>query len=211
MSNILTQNWLLDRRRFLRGIGATVALPLLNAMIPASARAAAALDKPRRSVFVYIPNGVNGITWQIPKSGRDFELSPSLQPLAKHREDMTIFSGLHHPNGIGQAHVCADTWLTGAKIDAQSARKYENTISCDQLMAEVTEKQTRFASLELSISSGTGRPLGTSTLAFSRDGVPLPAEDNPRNVFNRLFGEAAGGVAAQRTALNKRRSVLDAA
>ena len=59
-------------------------------------------------------------------------------PLAPHRADFTVFSGLHHPNGIGQAHVCADTWLTGAKIDAQSARKYENTISCDQVMAEVT-------------------------------------------------------------------------
>ena len=207
MSNILSQKWLLNRRHFLRGLGATVALPLLDAMIPLRAAAAAALDKPRRSVFVYIPNGVNGMTWQVTKSGRDYELSQSLQPLAKHRGDMTIFSGLHHPNGLGQAHVCADTWLTGARIDAQSARKYENTISCDQLMAEVTEKQTRFSSLELSISAGTGRPLGTSTLAFSRDGVPLPAEDNPRLVFNRLFGEEQGGLAAQRARLGKRRSV----
>jgi len=211
MSNILTQNWLLNRRHFLRGIGATVALPLLNAMVPTRVRGAAAeAGKPRRSVFVYIPNGVNGMTWQIPKSGRDFELSPSLQPLARHREDFTVFSGLHHPNGIGQAHVCADTWLTGAKIDAQSARKYENTISCDQLMSQVTEQHTRFASLELSIASGTGRPLNSSTLAFSRDGVPLPAEDNPRIVFNRLFGEEPGGIAAQRANLGKRHSVLDA-
>jgi hypothetical protein len=209
MSNILTQKWLLNRRHFLRGLGATVALPLLDAMIPLRA-STAALDKPRRSVFVYIPNGVNGMTWQVAKSGRDYDLSASLQPLAKHREDMTIFSGLHHPNGIGQAHVCADTWLTGAKIDAQSARKYENTVSVDQMMAEVTEKQTRFASLELSISSGTGRPLNSTTLAFTRDGVPLPAEDNPRNVFNRLFGEEQGGIAAQRARLEKRRSVLDA-
>jgi len=189
MSNIITQKWLLNRRHFLRGIGATVALPLLNAMIPFRANAASEADKPRRSVFVYIPNGVNGMTWQIPKAGRDFEFSQSLKPLEKYREELTVFSGLHHPNGIGQAHVCADTWLTGAKIDAQSARKYENTISVDQMMAEVTEKHTRFGSLELSIASGTGRPLNSSTLAFSRDGVPLPAEDNPRTVFNRLFGE----------------------
>jgi uncharacterized protein DUF1552 len=209
MSNIISQNWLLNRRHFLRGLGTTVALPLLDAMIPLRASAAAATDRPRRSVFVYIPNGVNGMTWQIPKSGRDFELSPSLQPLAKHRGDFTVFSGLHHPNGIGQAHVCADTWLTGAKIDAQSARKYENTISCDQVMAEVTGLQTRFSSLELSISAGAGRPLNSTTLAFSRDGVPLPAEENPRLVFNRLFGEDVGGIAAQRTRLAKRRSVLD--
>src|SRR6266853_6784645 len=117
---------------------------------------------------------------------------------------------LLHPNGLGQAHVCADTWLTGAKIDAQSARKYENTVSVDQLMAEVTQQHTRFPSLELSISAGTGRPLNSTTLAFSRDGVPLPAEENPRIVFNRLFGEEAGGIAAQRARLGKRHSVLDA-
>jgi len=211
MSNFLTQNWLLNRRHFLRGVGTAMALPLLDCMMPLGARASAvAAEKPRRSVFVYIPNGVNGMTWQVTKPGRGYELSPSLKPLEAHRNDFTVFSGLHHPNGIGQAHVCADTWLTGAKIDAQSARKYENTISCDQVMAEVTGQQTRFPSLELSISAGTGRPLNSSTLAFSRDGVPLPAEDNPRHVFDRLFGAEPGGIAAQRARLVKRRSVLDA-
>ena len=208
MSNILSQRWLLSRRHFLRGLGATMALPLLDAMIPL--RAADAVAKPRRSVFVYIPNGVNGMTWQVTKPGRGYEMSAALKPLEAHREEFTVFSGLHHPNGLGQAHVCADTWLTGAKIDAQSARKYENTISVDQLMAEVTSQHTRFGSLELSISSGTGQPNNSSTLAFSRDGVPLPAEDNPRNVFDRLFGEEPGGIPAQRAGLNKRRSVLDA-
>jgi hypothetical protein len=212
MSNILSQRWLLNRRHFLRGIGAALALPLLDAMVPAtaSAAAAAATDKPRRSVFVYIPNGVNGMNWQVKQPGKNYELSPSLKPLSAHRDDFTVFSGLHHPNGIGQAHVCADTWLTGAKIDAQSARKYENTISVDQVMADVTSQHTRFGSLELSISSGTGRPLNSTTLAFSRDGVPLPAEDNPRHIFDRLFGTEPGGIAAQRARLAKRRSVLDA-
>ncbi len=208
MSNILSQRWLLSRRHFLRGLGATMALPLLDAMVPL--RAADAGAKPRRSVFVYIPNGVNGMTWQVTKPGRGYEMSAALKPLEAHREEFTVFSGLHHPNGLGQAHVCADTWLTGARIDAQSARKYENTISVDQLMAEVTSQHTRFGSLELSISSGTGQPNNSSTLAFSRDGVPLPAEDNPRNVFDRLFGEEPGGIPAQRAGLNKRRSVLDA-
>ncbi|HEY5315965.1 MAG TPA: DUF1552 domain-containing protein, partial [Pirellulales bacterium] len=179
-------------------------------MVPLRASAKEARQRPRRSVFVYIPNGVNGMTWQVTKAGRDFELSPSLKPLEQHRQDLTVFSGLHHPNGLGQAHVCADTWLTGAKIDAQSARKYENTVSCDQLMSEVTAQYTRFPSLELSIAAGTGRPLNSSTLAFSRDGVPLPAEDNPRHVFARMFGEEPGGLAAQRARLGKRRSVLDA-
>lgn len=210
MSNILSQRWLLNRRHFLRGLGTTMALPLLDAMMPLRMRAAAVVTKPRRSVFVYIPNGVNGMAWQVKQPGRGYELSPSLQPLEKHRDDFTVFSGLHHPNGLGQAHVCADTWLTGAKIDAQGGRKYENSISADQMMAESVGQQTRFSSLELSISSGTGQPFNSSTLAFSRDGVPLPAEDNPKNIFNRLFGEEKGGIAEQRARLTKRRSVLDA-
>lgn len=209
MSNILTQRWLIPRRRFLRGLGAVVALPLLDAMVPLRGLAATP-KKPRRSVFVYIPNGVNGMAWQVTKAGRDYDLSPSLAPLAKHREDFTIFSGLHHPNGLGQAHVCADSWLTGARIDAQSGRKYENSVSCDQLMAEVVGQETRFPSLELSISTGTGRPFGTNTLAFTRDGVPLPAEDNPKHIFQRLFGNEPNGVAEQRAGLTRRRSVLDA-
>src|SRR5262245_49265104 len=212
MANIRTQRWLLDRRHLLRGAGVTLALPLLDAMIPIRARAAEPIaTKPRRSVFIYIPNGVNGMTWQCTKSGRDFELSPSLKPLEKHRADFTVFSGLHHPNGLGQGHVCADTWLTGAKIEAQSGRKYENAISCDQLMAETVGQQTRFPSLELSITSGTGQPFNSATLAFSRDGVPLPAEDNPKLVFERLFRESAGGVESERAELTKRRSILDAA
>jgi len=130
-----------------------------------------------------------------------------LKPLEKHREDFTVFSGLHHPNGLGGAHVCAETWLTGAKIDSTSGRKYVNTVSVDQLMAEVTGEHTRLPSLELSIASG-GRK--EDCIAVTRDGVPLLGEDNPRRVFDRLFGEEKGGIAEQRAALTKRRSVLDA-
>jgi hypothetical protein len=209
MSNIQSQRWLLSRRHFLRGIGACMALPLLDAMTPLRAAVSGDGAKPRRSVFVYIPNGVNGMTWQVTNPGRGYELSASLKPLEKHREDITIFSGLYHPNGLGQQHVCADTWLTAAKIDSQNARQYHNTVSCDQLMAEVTSQHTRFPSLELSITAGTGQPNNSNTLAFSRDGVPLPAEENPRNVFDNLFGEESGGAAAQRIRLHKRRSVLD--
>src|SRR5436305_9874390 len=132
-------------------------------------RAAATAKNPRMIVIDNIPNCVNCMKLQVTKPGRDYKLSPSLEPLAKHRDDFTVFSGLHHPNGLGQAHVCADTWLTGARIDAQNARRYENTISCDQLMAAKVGLQTRFPSLELSISSGTGQPGNSTTLAFSRD------------------------------------------
>jgi len=207
VSNIQRQNWLLDRRRFLRGAGAAIALPLLDCMRPLQAQAAA--DKARRAVFVYIPNGVNVLTWQITKAGADYELPEPMKPLEKHRALMTPISGLHHPNGIGQAHVCADTWLTAAKI-GQDGGAYKNTVSADQAIAEVTSPQTRFASLELSISSGVGQPNNSNTLSFSRDGIPLPAEDNPRTVFQRLFGEEAGGIEQRRRKLDRRHSVLDA-
>lgn len=210
MPHFLAQRWLISRRHLLRGFGATIALPLLDAMAPLRSRGAAASSgKPRRSVFVYIPNGVNGMTWQVTKAGKGYDLSPSLKPLAAHREDFTVFSGLHHPRCLGQAHICADTWLTGAGIESQSGRKYENSISCDQLIAETVGQHTRFPSLELSIAAGTGQPFNTSTLAFSREGVPLPADDNPKLIFQRLFGEEAGGIEAQRARLTKRRSVLD--
>lgn len=207
MSNIIKQNWLLNRRHFLRGVGATIALPLLDCMRPMRALAAE-IEKPRRSVFVYIPNGVNVLTWQITSAGRDYQLSEPLKPLEKHRQNITPISGLHHPGGIGQAHVCADTWLTAAKI-SQEGGAYHNTVSCDQLIAEVTSPKTRFSSLELSISAGVGQPNNSTTLAWSRDGVPLPAEDNPRTVFNRLFGAEQGGIDVQRRRLNRRHSVLD--
>ena len=201
MSNILSQNWLISRRHLLRGLGATVALPMLDCMRPIFAAEAAA-PKPKRSVFIYIPNGVNVLTWQITKAGRDYELSEPLQPLEKHRANMTPISGLHHPHGLGQAHECGKIWLTAAKI-SQEGGAFRNSVSCDQMMAEITAPHTRFSSLELSISRGP------TTLAWSRDGIPLPAEDNPRNVFNRLFGAEPGGIDVQRRRLNRRASVLD--
>jgi hypothetical protein len=202
MSYVLSQNWLINRRHVLRGAGAAIALPLLNCMRPLFAAETPAA-KPKRSVFIYIPNGVNVLTWQIKQAGRDYQLSEPLLPLEKHRANITPISGLYHPNGLGQAHECGKIWLTAAKV-SQEGGAFRNTVSCDQLMAEVTAPQTRFGSLELSISRGP------TTLGWSRDGVPLPAEDNPRNVFNRLFGAEAGGIDVQRRRLNRRHSVLDA-
>src|SRR5882757_120487 len=126
MSSIITQKWLLDRRRLLKGAGVSIALPLLNSMVPLRATGAEVTPKPRRSVFVYIPNGVNVLTWQITSAGRDYEFSEPLRPLEKHRQNITPISGLHHPGGIGQAHVCAATWLTAAKIN-QEGGAYKNT------------------------------------------------------------------------------------
>jgi hypothetical protein len=180
-----------------------IALPLLDCMTPARAAGeAAARSQPRRSVFIYFPNGVNVLTWQIQQAGKNYVFSEPMQALERHRANITPISGLHHPTGIGQAHECDKIWLTAAKV-SQSGGAFRNTVSADQLMAEVTGPHTRFASLELSV----GR--GNSTLAWSRDGVPLPAEDNPKTVFNRLFGVEKSGLDVQRRKLDRQASILD--
>jgi Protein of unknown function (DUF1552) len=211
MSYFHSQKWRLPRRHFLRGTGVAIALPLLNVMGMDKAMADTPTAKPRRSVFVYIPNGVNVETWRMNKAGIDYELSLPLQSLQRHRHNITPFSGLHHPGALNQQHVCADSWLTAAPLtNGSGSEKYRNFVSVDQLMAEKTSPATRFSSLELSISAGVGQPYNTTTLAYSRDGAPLPAEDNPKIVFERLFGVDADGVDVQRARLGRKRSVLDA-
>lgn len=203
------QSWKISRRHMLRGTGVAIALPWLNAM--SYACTAERTTKPRRSVFVYFPNGVNVETWRIGKAGKDYDLSVPLKPLERHRANITPISGLHHPGALNQQHVCADSWLTAAPLtNGSGSEKYRNLVSVDQIMAEKTSESTRFASLELSIAAGVGQPYNTTTLAYSRDGAPLPAEDNPRVVFNRLFGIDSTGIDEQRANLLRRRSILDA-
>ncbi|HAA70068.1 MAG TPA: hypothetical protein DCE55_13095, partial [Planctomycetaceae bacterium] len=100
MAHFLSQRWLLNRRQVLRGTGAAVALPLLDCMRPLFAAGKPAV-KPRRSVFIYMPNGVNTIDYQITKTGAGYEFSTSLKPLEKHRANISPISGLYHPHGLG--------------------------------------------------------------------------------------------------------------
>ena len=104
MSNLQTNSWLIDRRHMLRGLGSCIALPLLDCMNPIRAAAAAtkAAPKPKRSVFIYIPNGVNTLDYQITAAGEGYEFSRTLKPLEKHRAHITPISGLHHPGGLGR-------------------------------------------------------------------------------------------------------------
>ena len=199
MSNINTQNWLLDRRHMLRGIGATLALPLLNCMTPLHA-ATKETSKPKRSVFIYVPNGVNTLTWQIQQAGSGYELSLPMKSLEKHRAAITPISGLHHPDVLGKHHNCEKVWLTGANVPADGGA-FRNSVSADQLMAEVQGVHTRFSSLEIAITGGS--------LAWSREGIQLPAERRPRTLFDRLFGVEPGGKELARRKLNRRASVLD--
>jgi len=203
MSNINVNRWRVNRRQVLRGAGVSLALPILNAMQQPSLYAAPRpADTPaKRSVFLYIPNGVNTLTWQIEKAGADYEFSDPMKSLERHRAEVTPISGLHHPMVIGKHHNCDKVWLTGANVPADGGA-FRNTVSADQLMAEVQGASTRFASLELAIEG--------HSLAWSRDGIPIPAERNTRTVFNRLFGVESRSKSEVRRQLNRRGSILDA-
>jgi hypothetical protein len=138
----MPQSWLIDRRYVLRGLGSFIALPLLDCMCRAET---AKSPPPRRSAFIYIPNGVNTLDFQITSPGEEFAFSRSLKPLEKHRAVVTPISGLHHPGGLGHHHNCQKIWLTGGQLGPTD----RNTISVDQQMAEVTAPHTRFHSLEI--------------------------------------------------------------
>lgn len=191
----MTQSWLIDRRHVLRGLGSFITLPLLDCM-----RATGAEDavKPKRSAFIYIPNGVNTLDYQITTPGEDYTFSRTLKPLEKHRGVVTPISGLHHPGGLGHHHNCQKIWLTGGKLGPAD----RNTISVDQRMAEVTSPHTRFHSLEIANKG--------ESLAWTADGIRLPGMSRCSEIFAYLFEEPKNGTAAQRRALRRKGSVLDA-
>jgi hypothetical protein len=202
MHNINPKSWQLSRRQILRGASVSLALPLLNCMAARGWSAPEpAPSKPKRSVFLYIPNGVNTLTWQIEKAGTDFEFTKPLASLERHRADVTPISGLHHPKVLGKHHNCDKVWLTGADVPGDGGA-FRNSVSVDQLMAEKQGAATRFASLELAIEG--------HSLAWSRDGIQIPAERDTRTIFNMLFGVEKESKSAISRRLNRRTSILDA-
>ncbi|MBL9130975.1 MAG: DUF1552 domain-containing protein [Verrucomicrobiaceae bacterium] len=193
--NLNLNKWQISRRQMLRGLGASISLPLLDAM-----GVAPVASKPKRSVFLYIPNGVNTLTWQIQKAGADYELTAPLKSLEKHRADITPISGLHHPMVIGKHHNCDKVWLTGANVPGDGGA-FRNSVSADQLIAEVQGVSTRFSSLELAIEG--------HSLAWSKDGIQIPAERNTQTIFNMLFGVERDSKETIRRRLSRRGSILD--
>ncbi|QDV23184.1 DUF1552 domain-containing protein [Aureliella helgolandensis] len=193
--NFLSQSWLINRRHALRAMGTCISLPMLECMVPL--RAAEASETPRRSAFVYLANGVHSLNYQITASGKDYQFSRSLKPLEKHRQVITPISGLHHPGALGHHHNCINLWLTGGKLGPSD----RNTISVDQKMAEVTAQHTRISSMEVAITQ--------ESLAWTADGVKLPAMRRCSEIFASLFAEPKGGIATQRRALRRKASVLD--
>ncbi|MEK0447684.1 MAG: hypothetical protein RLZZ399_3005, partial [Verrucomicrobiota bacterium] len=198
--NIQRNQWLVSRRHLLRGLGAVVALPWLQCMCPSSARAATRPAAPKRSVFLYIPNGVNTLTWQIQQAGADYQFPEPLQSLERHRARVTPISGLHHPKAIGSVHSCEHVWLTGDRC-GNGEKPFRSSLSADQVIAEVQGADTRFSSLELAV---TGTALG-----WNRDGTNLPAERNPQVIFDRLFGVEKDSKEVIRKRLERRGSILD--
>ena len=195
MSNIQTQSWLIARRHALRAMGTCIALPMLECMLPLNAKEKT--NSPQRSAFIYLANGVHSLNYQITKPGKDYQFSRSLKPLEKFRNTITPISGLHHPGSLGHHHNCIDIFLTGAKIGAA----HRNTISVDQKMAQVSGQHTRYPSMEIALTQGS--------LAWTADGVQLPAQRRCSQIFASLFEEPKGGIAAQRKALRRKASVLD--
>lgn len=207
----------LSRRHVLRAAGASLMLPLLDIMLTRESRADSAPYKPwektegahPRVIFCYVPNGVNIAEWVPKDSGASYTLSPTLAPLEKVRQEFTVLSGLGHPRCQG-GHSGADTWLTGADLKSRPGAEYSNTISLDQVIALSLAKVTRYPSIQLSDLSGTGGAGHSHTLSFDRNGTPLPAENSPRRLFERLFvPDNAGDRAAAMRRYAERRSILD--
>lgn len=194
----------LDRRTFLRGSGIAMALPWLEAMMPGGVRAASTPAVVPRMGMFYFGTGMNMREFYPDGFGPEAKLSRILQPLEKHRRDFTVLSGtwLEHGGGHGGAYPFATSIEIGKK----------QSISPDQLAAEVHGKQTRFPSLQLSVKRGTGfGSQALATIAWNRQGVPLAAENDPKTLFHRLFrATAPDQLGPQQDEFRQRGSVLDA-
>lgn len=206
----------LSRRTVLRGLGTALSLPMLEAMegwahaMPSSYQPLPeTLGVHPRVIFCYVPNGVNILEWMPATAGKTYTLSPTLKTLEKHRQNFTVLTGLGHPRCTG-GHSGADTWLTGANLKSVPGADYVNALSVDQLIAERHGKETRFPSLQLSDQSGTGSAGHSHTLSFDRSGTPLPSENSPQRLFERLFvPETASDRNALLARYAQKRSILD--
>ncbi|MDR2213639.1 MAG: DUF1552 domain-containing protein [Pseudomonadales bacterium] len=210
----------LSRRTMLRGAGAAIALPLLDAMIPAGTALAqtAAAPSPRLGFF-YFPHGAIMDKWTPAATGRDFELTPILQPLAKYKDGMTIVSNLRNTaaEGAGVHATSPGTWLSCASPFTVDLNDPNYGISADQIAAQHLGQDTPFPSIELctevkgSSAGACDANLGCgygSTISFRARTQPLPMEHNPRKLFFRMFGQ--GDTAQERESImNQKFSLLD--
>ena len=215
----------LPRRTFLRGLGVTLALPMLDSMAPAFGLRAGAAQPVRRLGVVYVPNGMFMPNWTPSAGGRALEITETLQPLAPHRDRMLMVSGLCAEEGIalpgegaGDHARAAGAFLTGVHPKKTEGHDIRAGVSMDQIAARALGQETQLASLELSLESadraGSCDPgyscVYANTLCWSSPTTPLPMASDPRAVFERLFG--SGGTtdpAAWLAARRHDRSLLD--
>jgi Protein of unknown function (DUF1552) len=208
----------LPRRTVLRGLGATVALPFLDAMLPAfSSRARAAAGPAHRFQTFYVPNGMAMEYWSPKAEGSAFELSPILEPLAAHRGQMLVLSGIKA--NWNYIHAGASgSFLTGTTRGGRNEIEIVADVSIDQLLARHFAGETQLPSLELSmdVPANAGACTGnlscvyTHTLSWRSPTQPLPMEWNPRAVFERLFGDSGStDWKARESRLRQRKSILD--
>lgn len=206
---------LIDRRTVLKGLaGVTLSLPLLEAMGREAVKQA-----PRRFCAIYtangmsLPNAKHAIpewSWFPTKEGKDFEFGKSTEPLRPFHDQLTFVGGLQHPNGAKcDPHICSDMWLTGAPLHDPKPGMF-NTVSLDQVIAQHTKRHCRQPSLVLSIDAGVGFLSRTGTISYNLEGKPIPAENNPRRVFDRLFRGDRSSLDARRDQLKKRIKLVDA-
>lgn len=213
----------LPRRTFLRGMGATLALPLLDAMVPAlSALAGTAGNPVRRLGFAYVPNGVNVSQWAPPGAGPGLTLSPTLSLLEPFRDRLVVVSNLAsvpaeaQGDGGGDHARASGAWLTGMHPKRTEGADYRAGKTVDQYAADELGKDTQFPSLQVSVDSigGVGLCEGgyacsyQNTLSWRTPTTPLPMQNNPRVVFERLFGDASTPE-ERRVLMRAQGSILD--
>src|SRR4051794_7639404 len=207
----------LPRRTLLRGMGATLALPFLEAMLPSFSRRALAAQPVHRFQTFYVPNGMAMEYWTPKGLGSDFELSPILEPLTAYRDQMLVLSGIKA--NWNYIHAGASgSFLTGATHGGRNETEIVAGVSMDQLLARHFANETQVASLELSMDlpNNAGACTGnlscvyTHTLSWRSATQPLPVEWNPRAVFEKLFGDSGSTERAAREArLRQHKSILD--
>jgi hypothetical protein len=215
----------LPRRTLLRGLGASVALPFLDAMTPAFA-AKSERGSPLRLSFIYVPNGVVMEDWTPATQGRSFELTRILEPLRPHRDDVLVLSGLAHKNayalgdGPGDHARAGAVFMTGVHPKKTAGADIQNGVSFDQMIAQHEAAAAWMPSLELGCEDS--RTVGdcdsgyscayTNSIAWRTPKTPLPPETNPRMVFERMFGALDVGVDEKTRAVRarQRKSILDA-
>ena len=217
----------MPRRTFLRGLGTAVALPVLDAMLPAKARAATAAPTgfPKRVAWIYVPNGKNMADWTPSAIGENYDLPPILEPLAKHRHDFSLISGLaldpanSHGDGGGDHARSSAAFLTGCHPRKTAGADIKAGVSVDQIAANQIGDQTRLPSLELSCDGGQRAGSCDSgyscayqfNLSWRSETQPMNPEVDPRAAFERLFGTGDPAATLEAAARRKlyQKSVLD--